>query len=84
MKSIRISANNRRLLKQKGKTYDEIIEDLYYKTEDKMPLVDFDNIKLSPIKISDENYDRLSSLAISNSESFDTIITRMFLMLDEK
>ena len=46
-----------------------------------MPYVDYSGVKSHPLKIDDETYYKLKSLAISDSESIDNIITRMFLVL---
>lgn len=81
MKSIRISKDNRVLLKQNGGTYIKNINELYDKVEPYMPYVDYSSVKSHPLKVDDETYYKLKSLAISDNESIDNIITRMFLML---
>lgn len=83
MKSVKISKDNKLLLKKDGKSYDDVLTDLISKTEAYMPVVGFNDYTTSPIKISEENYEKLEALAISHSEPVNNIITRMFIVLQQ-
>jgi len=82
MKSIRLSGSTRDYLKRyDNQSFDKIIRGLVDETCDDMPKVCFDDTKSSPVNISEETYELLSSLAISSSESVDSIIMRMLIIV---
>lgn len=83
MKSIRLTGATRTYMKNyDSQSFDKIINRLIDETEDRMPKVIFDEANTSPVTISDESYDKLVSLAISNNETMDSIIMRMLLLVD--
>ena len=82
MKSIRLSGSTRDYLKKyDNQSFDKIIRGLIDVTSADMPKVVYDDMKSSPVTISDDTYELLSALAISSSESVDSIIMRMLIIV---
>lgn len=83
-KVLRISEKNWQKLKDLNKgSMDKTLNILMDNVEHQMPHVEYVNDKIKSVNVYPDTAERLDSFRLSDTESRDNIVTRMFITFDE-
>ncbi|WP_458456480.1 hypothetical protein [Methanobrevibacter sp.] len=81
MKSIQVTNSTRRAINELyDGSFDDNVKRLIEEVGEYMPFVELDDGRLSSANVKEDTYDLLKSYKLSEGESFENILIRLFLL----